>query len=101
MTDNAVSVFAIVIAQEGQAHALRTTLTELAAATRLEPGNVTYTVHEDLAKPGQFHIFEIYRDEAAVDHHMASPHFAVLLSRADVLIEGAPAIVRAKMVAGS
>ncbi len=51
------------------------TLRELTAASRGEPGCVTYIPHSVESEPDTVLIYEQYRDEAAVEAHRASPHF--------------------------
>ena len=51
-------------------------LHELAAASRQEPCCVTYIPHRVEADPDTIVIYEQYRDQAALDEHRASPHFA-------------------------
>lgn len=45
------------------------------AASRAEPGNIIYTLAEDVAEPGVIRAFEIYRDDDAIKAHGASEHF--------------------------
>lgn len=48
---------------------------ELVVASRAEPGVLAYTFAADILDPELIRIFEIYSDQAALDHHMASEHF--------------------------
>ncbi len=45
-------------------------------ATRAEPGCVGYSFAFDALDDHLVRIFEVYRDQAAVDFHRAAPHFA-------------------------
>lgn len=72
-------------------------LPTLAAASRQETGNVSYTVARDLEQPHVFTIVEIYDDADAFTAHRESAHFAsigkmqiipLLESRAVVGYEG-------------
>ncbi len=49
---------------------------KLTEQTRAEPGNLFYLVHRSMAEPRRFFIYEQYTDQAALDAHRASPHFA-------------------------
>ena len=49
---------------------------ELTEQTRNEPGNLFYLVHRSTTDPRRFFIYEQYTDQAALDAHRASPHFA-------------------------
>lgn len=51
-------------------------LGHLALATRAEPGCLVYNAHRSLAEPRWFTIYELYRDEAALESHRQSAHFA-------------------------
>lgn len=51
-------------------------LRELTAASRAEPGCVTYVPHRVESEPDTIVIYEQYRDPAALDAHRNSPHFA-------------------------
>lgn len=53
-------------------------LRELTEASRREPGCVSYIAHTVEADPDTVLIYEQYRDEAAVEQHRATPHFARL-----------------------
>jgi quinol monooxygenase YgiN len=56
--------------------AITDALRELTAETRKEPGCVSYIPHFVESEPDTIVIYEQYRDEAAVEHHRQSPHFA-------------------------
>ena len=45
-------------------------------ATRAEPGCRMYQAHRSTADPRKFFLYEQYEDQAALDAHRASPHFA-------------------------
>jgi quinol monooxygenase YgiN len=55
--------------------ALRPAVAEAVKASRAEPGNLAYTMAEDLTQPGLIRVFEAYADEAALKAHGASDHF--------------------------
>jgi quinol monooxygenase YgiN len=50
-------------------------VTKLTEATRAEPGNIDYSFSSVLGDPGRLIITEKWEDQAAIDAHMASPHF--------------------------
>ena len=52
------------------------TLRQLAEASRKEPGCVSYIPHFIDGDANTVLIYEQYQDEAAVEAHRASPHFA-------------------------
>ena len=51
-------------------------LKPLTAASRQEPGCVSYIPHFIEGDNTTVLIYEQYRDEAALEHHRSSPHFA-------------------------
>ena len=46
------------------------------AATREEPGCISYTFSADLQDAGRFRIFEEWESQAALDAHFQTPHMA-------------------------
>ena len=50
-------------------------LRHLTAASREEPGCVSYIAHFVEGDPGTVLIYEQYVDEAALEHHRTTPHF--------------------------
>jgi len=95
-----IRVFAQGSAAEGKADEVREILKALVVESNKEPGVVSYTLHEDIKTPGRFYFFESYRDQAAVDAHMASSHFKVAAAKFLPLLAGAPSIAATKIVAG-
>jgi quinol monooxygenase YgiN len=51
-------------------------LRELTVLSRQEPGCVSYIAHWVESDPDTVVIYEQYADEAAVEHHRGTPHFA-------------------------
>ena len=60
---------------------------ELAALTRREPGNVFYVLHEAVADPNGFIIYERWKDQAALDLHMAQPYLKSFLKDSTGLLQ--------------
>lgn len=50
-------------------------LAALLAPSRAEPGCVSYLLHSDPEDPGKIMFYEAFRDQAALDKHLAEPHF--------------------------
>ncbi len=53
----------------------RAVLMEMVRHSRAEDGCIAYSYAEDLIEPGLIHVFEIWRDQGALDAHHAAPHF--------------------------
>ena len=64
-----------VIRAGAEAHAIDL-FRALTTATRQEPGNAMYIAHQSTTDARRFHLYEQYHDQAALDAHRASPHFA-------------------------
>ena len=59
----------------GEVAALRPALATAVKASRAEPGNLAYTMAEDMVEPGVIRVFEAYIGDAALAAHGASDHF--------------------------
>ncbi len=53
-------------------------LSRLTEATRREPGCRMYLAHRSTTDPRRLFLYEQYDDQAALDAHRGSPHFAEL-----------------------
>src|SRR5689334_20419002 len=56
--------------------AFRPQMVEMMAASRAEDGCLAYGYAEDVGEPGLIHVFESWRDQAALDAHFATLHMA-------------------------
>ena len=56
--------------------AFRPRMVEMIAASRAEEGCFSYGYAEDVGEPGLIHVFEAWRDQAALDAHFQTPHMA-------------------------
>lgn len=52
---------------------------------RDEPGCLRFNVLEDAQDENTYYFFEVYRDQAALEAHRATPHYAVWRAVADAL----------------
>lgn len=43
--------------------------------TRQEPGNLRFDLLSDPENENRFHVYEIFRSEAALDDHRKTPHY--------------------------
>jgi quinol monooxygenase YgiN len=55
---------------------LRPHMAKMIAASRAEDGCLAYGYAEDVAEPGLIHVFEVWRDRAALDAHFQTTHMA-------------------------
>lgn len=56
--------------------ALRPRMLEMMTASRAEDGCLAYGYAEDVGEPGLIHVFEAWRDQAALDAHFQTAHMA-------------------------
>ena len=66
----------------------RARLLALAAATHKEAGNIMYRIHEVPGKAEQYMIYEKWRDQAALDFHMAQDYLQNFLADDEKLLAG-------------
>jgi len=57
-----------------------------ATESRKEPGNLRFDVVLSLDNPTLFRLYEVYRDEAAVAAHQATPHYAKWRAEIEALL---------------
>jgi quinol monooxygenase YgiN len=55
---------------------LRPHMLEMMTRSRAEDGCIAYGYAEDVTEPGLIHVFEQWRDQAALDAHFKTPHMA-------------------------
>jgi quinol monooxygenase YgiN len=55
--------------------AFRPVVEDLVRSSRDEPGVVAYSFAVDVIDPELLRVFEVYRDQAALESHLASEHF--------------------------
>ena len=61
---------------------------DLVRASRSEAGNVSYDFYADLAEPAKFTFIEVWKDQAAIESHNATPHFQGFVEKAGPLFAG-------------
>ena len=64
---------------------------------RDEPGCMRFNVLQDGQDQNVYYFYEVYRDEAALEAHPATPHFALWRAAADTL-DGAAEAIRCRTV---
>jgi autoinducer 2-degrading protein len=66
-------------AQEGKEGEVAEVITQLAQASRAEPGILAFVVHRSSSNPHEFFLYEQYRDAAALQAHSETEHFKTLV----------------------
>jgi quinol monooxygenase YgiN len=61
----------------------------LVPQSKAEPGCIQYDLHVDIADPTVLIVYEIWRDQQALDSHVGSPHFQAFLATATPLLSDA------------
>ena len=62
--------------RDGSVDVVAAALDEMArAVAREEPGCLVYDINQDREDPLRFLLYEVYRDQAALDFHRGTPHF--------------------------
>jgi quinol monooxygenase YgiN len=69
-----VHVIARFVAREGRENQLRALLQGMLTPTRAESGCELYELHESDSR-GRFYLNETWESRAALDRHLATPHF--------------------------
>ena len=84
-----ITLLCPVKAAAGKGAELAAALTELAAETVKESGNICYRLHST-DDPDEFIIYEQWQDAAALDSHMATIHLQKFLADEKGLLAGEP-----------
>ena len=82
-----VRVIARAVARKGKEDQLRTLLQGMLVPTRAEKGCISYELYESDSK-GRFYFDEAWESQAALDKHIATPHFKNLEQAIGELLEG-------------
>ena len=72
-----VRVIARFVASQGQEDQLKTLLQGMLTPTLAEPGCKRYELYESDSR-GRFYLYETWESQAALDQHIATPHFGRL-----------------------
>lgn len=64
----------------------------LVDASNAEEGILSYQCYEATAQPNTFVMIEVYADKAAMDSHLASPHFQQAGKGLGMVLAGAPTL---------
>jgi quinol monooxygenase YgiN len=63
---------------------------ELMVEVAKEEGTVLYTLNRDPKNPNTLVIMERYKDKAALDAHMVTPHFQAFFAKGMTMLAGQP-----------
>jgi quinol monooxygenase YgiN len=89
MADNKeVVLIAEATALPGERDDLRQAFDILVPQTRAEEGVNAFILYEARDKPGHFLLYEVYRDQSAVESHFATTHFGAIIKALAEFAEG-------------
>jgi quinol monooxygenase YgiN len=88
-------------AKPAAANDVESILKNLADVARSESGNLVYAVHRQCEDPQRFVLYELYKDRAACDAHLASAPVQQALQRFEHLLDAPPRIVYCDTVAAA
>lgn len=83
-----VALYAEFTALEGRAAEVAALLEGLTRAVRAEPGNVLFEPSTRVGRPREFFVYEVYRDAAAFEAHVAAAYGREFNAALAELIEG-------------
>ena len=63
------------MAKAGRENDVTAIFAKLTEESRKEPGCTTYQVHRHKTEPRRFFIYELYKDDAALEAHRTTSHF--------------------------
>ena len=89
-----VRVMARIVAKSESAPVVESALRELVVHTRKEPGCLSYELFRRSDAPHMFVTVEQWRDGAAADAHMSTPHVAAAIAAVGAHLASAPEIDR-------
>ena len=73
------------IKPEGREKFLRAIEVDALGSEKDEPGCLRFNVLQDADDENTYYFYEVYRDQAAFDEHLKTPHYAVWSEAADTL----------------
>lgn len=94
-----VRIMARISAREGCEAELEAILQGLCGASRGESGCLAYELFHNLDHPQEFVTVEQWRDQAAADGHLQTPHVAAAIHSAAALLAQPPLIHRFRALA--
>jgi quinol monooxygenase YgiN len=88
--DKPFTLIVCVQVKEGAGKRLEAAFAKAIAATRKEKGNLAYDLNRDTRNPSRYLVHERWKDLAALEAHLKSPHIKALLEELPKVTEGAP-----------
>ena len=87
MSKDQITLVCFIKAKENTKQLVAQKLKYLATMTSKEIGNINYILHSTDKDDTLFIIYENWKDQAALDKHMAQPYLIEFLSKTDELLQ--------------
>ena len=87
-----IKIVAKMVVAESKIAEFKETAAELVRKSRAEEGNLFYSLNVSAENPRVLAFMECWKDQAAIDAHNATEHFAGILPRLVAMCEEAPVI---------
>lgn len=81
-------IVTIKVKAEGRERFLAAIEDDAICSERDEPGCLRFNVLQDESDPNRIYLYEIYRDQAALEAHRKTPHFARFAAVVPETVEG-------------
>jgi quinol monooxygenase YgiN len=94
MSDNTLSIIAVLKANDGKREELKSALQALISPTRQEEGCLDYALFQLQDSPDVFYMRESWKGQEALDAHIALPHFQAFVQQMDALLAEPLQLVR-------
>ena len=98
MAQDTLRVIARVKARPGKVDELLSVLSSLVEPTRKEPGCISYNLFQNNQDPTDFALIEEWKNNAALESHLATKHFKEVLVKLPSLVAAEPDIQRYHLV---
>ena len=98
MAEDSLRVIARVKARPGKVDELLSVLSALVEPTRKEPGCISYNLFQNNQDPTDFALIEEWKNNAALESHLATKHFKEALVKLPNLVGAEPDIQRYHLV---
>lgn len=86
-----IGIIAKLTAQAGKGPQLEALFGELTQQVRTnEPGNIVYQLTKVRGEDGVYKVVELYRDQDALNNHLAADHFRAASAQFATLLTGRP-----------
>lgn len=82
-----LKIVAVIVVKAAYQEELEKVFRTIVDATRKEPGNVSYDLHQDCKDPLKYTILEVWKSQQAIDEHNASDHFKTFVSAVEGKVE--------------